>query len=284
MNKKIKIPVITLALTALCGCAALGQQASVTEQAEAGAEASGTVESVSKRQLVVFAASSLTETLTEIKGVYEEANKGIEVVYNFDSSGTLARQIEEGAYCDVFISAALKQIDDLEGDDEASSLVAPGSRRNILRNELVLVSDATTDMGIETFDDMKAAMEEHTALLSIGNSDVPAGKYASNLLKYLGIDEEAAAREGAVTYAGNVKEIVTQVQEGAAQIGLVYRTDAVAADIHIIDVATEEMCGEIVYPCCIMKGSNMSEEASAFLEMLTSEEGRKIFEEGGFLL
>lgn len=258
----IIVIVMILMLTTICGCASKER----------------------KEQLVVFAAASLTETLTEIGREFEAENEGIEVIYNFDSSGSLVRQIEEGAYCDVFISASAESMNKLRGDSSGSGYIVADAENVPVRNELVLATDNPPKVEVQSLEDMKVALEENTTLLSMGNADVPAGCYASLLLKYLGIDEAEVARRGAITYAGNVKEIVTQIKEGAAQLGLVYRTDAAEANLYVIDTASEEMCGEIIYPCCVMSGSNMPDEAESYLKMLESGVSRHIFEEAGFIV
>lgn len=123
-------------------------------------------------ELTMFAAASMTETLTEIKGAYEKDHPGVTLTFNFDSSGTLLTQIQEGAECDLFISAASKQMNAL---DEAGSL-AEGSRINMLENQVVLCVPEGNPKGIESFDALAQALKDGDILMAMGNSDVPVGQ------------------------------------------------------------------------------------------------------------
>ena len=241
-----------------------------------------------KTELVVFAAASMTETLNQIKTDYEAQHKDITLTYNFDSSGTLKTQIQEGATCDVFISAAQKQMDQLDASkDETANpekldFINSDSRMDLLENKVVLVVPENNPENINSFDDLKSKLESGDVLLAMGNSDVPVGQYTQKILQYWGLDEKALADAGEITYGSNVKEVTTQVSEGSADCGVVYYTDAYSAGLKIVGEATEEMCGKTIYPAAVMKNSEHPEQAQEFLAYLSSDAAAKVFEKVGF--
>lgn len=241
-----------------------------------------------KTELVVFAAASMTETLNQIKTDYEAQHKDITLTYNFDSSGTLKTQIQEGATCDVFISAAQKQMDQLDAskdntaNPEQLDFINSDSRMDLLENKVVLVVSENNPKNINSFDDLKSKLESGDVLLAIGNSDVPVGQYTQKILQYWGLDEKALADAGEITYGSNVKEVTTQVSEGSADCGVVYYTDAYSAGLKIVGEATEEMCGKTIYPAAVMKNSEHPEQAQEFLAYLSSDAAAKVFEKVGF--
>lgn len=242
-----------------------------------------------KTELVVFAAASMTETLNQIKTDYEAQHKDITLTYNFDSSGTLKTQIQEGATCDVFISAAQKQMDQLDAskdntaNPEQLDFINSDSRMDLLENKVVLVVPENNPKNINSFDDLKSKLESGDVLLAMGNSDVPVGQYTQKILQYWGLDEKALADAGEITYGSNVKEVTTQVSEGSADCGVVYYTDAYSAGLKIVGEATEEMCGKTIYPAAVMKNSEHPEQAQEFLAYLSSDAAAKVFEKVGFV-
>lgn len=242
-----------------------------------------------KTELVVFAAASMTETLNQIKTDYEAQHKDITLTYNFDSSGTLKTQIQEGATCDVFISAAQKQMDQLDAskdntaNPEQLNFINSDSRMDLLENKVVLVVPENNPKNINSFDDLKSKLESGDVLLAMGNSDVPVGQYTQKILQYWGLDEKALADAGEITYGSNVKEVTTQVSEGSADCGVVYYTDAYSAGLKIVGEATEEMCGKTIYPAAVMKNSEHPEQAQEFLAYLSSDAAAKVFEKVGFV-
>ena len=238
--------------------------------------------------LMIFAAASMTETLNEIKGMYEEANPDVTLSFNFDSSGTLKTQIEEGADCDVFISAGQKQMNELditaseENNPDQLDFVKEDSRINLLENKVVLVVPEDNPKEIQSFDDMAGLLKDGDILMAMGNSDVPVGQYTQKILAYYDLDEEELAGAGKISYGSNVKEVTTQVTEGSVDCGVVYCTDAFSADLPAIDSAVPEMCGQVIYPAAVMKNSKNPDEAQAFLNYLTGEEAMEVFEKVGF--
>ncbi len=239
-------------------------------------------------EIIVFAAASMTETLTEIKALYEAAHPGIVLTYNFDSSGTLKTQIQEGADCDLFISAGQKQMDQLDIQADASvnteglDFVVADSRIDLLENKVTLVVPEGNPKGIESFDQMAEALQAGELFMAMGNSDVPVGQYTQNIFAYYGLNEEELANAGALTYGTNVKEVTTQVSEASVDCGVVYCTDAFSAGLTVVDSATPEMCGQVIYPAAVLKTAAHGEEAQAFLDYLQGEEAMAIFAAVGF--
>lgn len=242
-----------------------------------------------KTELVVFAAASMTETLNQIKTDYEAQHKDITLTYNFDSSGTLKTQIQEGAACDVFISAAQKQMDQLDASKDKTAnpeqldFINSDSRMDLLENKVVLVVPENNPKNINSFDDLKSKLESGDVLLAMGNSDVPVGQYTQKILQYLGLDEKALADAGEITYGSNVKEVTTQVSEGSADCGVVYYTDAYSAGLKVVGEATEEMCGKTIYPAAVVKNSKHPEQAQEFLDYLHGDAATQVFEKVGFV-
>ena len=266
------------ALTA-CGSPA----SSSTASSPAASQAAG--ESV---ELIVFAAASLTETLTAIGETYSAENPGVTFSFNFDSSGTLKTQIQEGADCDLFISAGQKQMDQLDSaasadvNTEGLDCVDSGSRVDLLENKVVLCVPEGSDKGIDSFDALAEHLKAEDILFCMGNSDVPVGQYTQKILEYYGLDEAALAADGVITYGSNVKEVTTQVIEASVDAGVVYCTDAYSAGITPVDEATKEMCGQIIYPAAVMKAAPHADAAQAFLDYLQTGDAGAVFESVGF--
>ena len=230
----------------------------------------------------------MTETLTEIGSKFMEQNPNVTIQFNFDSSGTLKTQIQSGAECDVFISAGQKQMNQLDKDASAEvnteglDFVLEGTRFNILENKVTLVVPDGNPKGIESFDDMAAGLKDGTILLGMGNSDVPVGQYTQKILKYYELDEDALAAAGCLTYGTNVKEVTTQVSEATVDCGIIYCTDAFSAGLTIVDCATAEMCGQVIYPAAVLNVSKNVETAQAFLDFCRTPEATAVFESVGF--
>ena len=227
-----------------------------------------------KVELIVFAAASMTETLTELGNQYMAENENVTIVFNFDSSGTLKTQIQEGADCDVFISAGQMQMDALD--------VLADTRFNILENKVALVVTEENDAEIHSYDDLTAGLQAGTVMLAMGNADVPVGQYTQKILAFYGLDEAELAAAGVITYGSNVKEIATQISESAVDCGIIYQTDAFSAGLTVVDTATADMCGQVIYPAAVMNSSRNAELARDFLMFLTSDGADAVFSGVGF--
>lgn len=234
--------------------------------------------------LNVFAAASMTETLTEIQEMYKEVAPNVTLVFNFDSSGTLKTQIQEGADCDVFISAAQKQMNQLDKDadpevnTEGLDYVLEGTRINLLENKVVLAVPDGNPKGIESFADLGT---DKLSLLALGNEDVPVGQYSEEILTNLGMLDQLE-QENKITYGSNVKEVTTQVSEAAADAGIIYATDAYSAGLSVVAQADDTMCKQVIYPAAVLNISENQDAAEAFLDYLKTDDCMKVFEEVGF--
>ncbi len=298
MRKKLALllaGVVAASMLAGCGSSTSGSassapEATTTEEAvvettEAAAEVKEDAEPV---EVVVFAAASMTETLGEIAEMYKNVAPNVTLVYNFDSSGTLKTQIQEGADCDLFISAGQKQMNqlditaDTEVNTEGLDFVDEATRVDLLENKVTLCVSENSESGITSFDDLATALKDKDVLFAMGNSDVPVGQYTQKIFAYYELDEEALAAAGKITYGTNVKEVTTQVTEGAVDAGVVYCTDAFSAGLTPVDYATAEMCGQVIYPAAVLKTAQHAEEAKAFLDFLTTDEAMAVFEKVGF--
>ena len=273
---------LLLALTMLFALAACGKQA------EPAAEPTDEPEAVEEVELIVFAAASMTETLTELKAMYEADHPGVTITYNFDSSGTLKTQIQEGADCDLFISAAPKQMNqldascDAEQNPEGLDFVLQGSRIDLLENKVALVVPEGNPKGVESFDQLAELLKAGGILFAMGNSDVPVGQYTQKIFDFYGLSEEELANAGVISYGTNVKEVTTQVAESSADCGVVYATDAFSAGLTVADTATKDMCGQVIYPAAVLNVSKNPEAAQAFLDFLRTPEATAVFEAVGF--
>ena len=272
-------------LTTAAALTACGSSASSAAASSAAASSGAAAEPV---ELIVFAAASLTETLTAIGETYSAENPGVTFRFNFDSSGTLKTQIQEGADCDVFISAGQKQMNQLDStasadvNTEGLDFVDSDSRVDLLENRVVLCVPEGSDKGIDSFDALAEHLKAEDILFCMGNSDVPVGQYTQKILAYYDLDEAALAAAGVITYGSNVKEVTTQVTEGSVDSGVVYCTDAYSAGLTPVDEATKEMCGQVIYPAAVMKAAPNADAAKAFLAYLQTEEAMTVFEGVGF--
>lgn len=275
-----KMTACSLILTALFGCG----QASQTADGAQGTQSAQTTE------LTVFAAASMTETLNQIAEDYKTVDPNVSLTFNFASSGDLLSQIREGADCDVFISAAPKQMNALDGSlkDDADKNpggldeLLDGTRIDLLENKVVLAVPEGNPKGIESFDKLADQLGAGEVFLAIGNSDVPVGQYTRKIFAHYGIDEQSLTDAGVLTYGSNVKEVTTQVSEGAVDCGIIYATDAYSAGLESVDEATADMCGQVIYPAAVLRNSAHPDEAKAFLDYLTGEDAGRVFESVGF--
>lgn len=270
---------------AACAAPAADESAPATEETAAPEE---TVPEAEPVELIVFAAASMTETMNQIAEMYKTVAPNVTLTYNFDSSGTLKTQIQEGAECDLFISAGQKQMNqlDITADPEVNTdkldFVLEGTRVNLLENRVTLCAPEGNPKDIKSFDDLADKLKEGSVLMAMGNSDVPVGQYTQKILAFYGLDEEKLAKDGVITYGTNVKEVTTQVTEASVDCGVVYCTDAFSAGLTPVDYATKEMCGQVIYPAAVLNISGNQEAAKEFLAYLQTDEAMKVFEAVGF--
>src|SRR5699024_3001189 len=227
-----------------------------------------------QQKLMVSAAASLTDAMDEITEKYEAEHPGIDLEFNFAGSGKLAQQIQQGAPVDVFISANESWMDTLIHDEE----IDKSERLDVTGNRLVMITQNDTDIHYESFDEIDGSELDQIA---IGNLDsVPAGEYSKEVLDRL---EKWDELENQFVYAKYVRQVLTYVESGNADIGFVYESDALSSDnVKIITYAVPEAHDEIIYPGAILSGSEVQKEGKKFLEYLISEEGQEILEKHGF--
>ena len=280
MKKPLSLLLALSLVLALTACGSKNDGANTDGDAQNG-------ENTESVDLIVFAAASMTETLNEIAEMYKEVAPNVNITYNFDSSGKLLTQISEGADCDLFISAAPMQmnamdgslIGDTEENPDGLDRIVTGSRIDLLENKVTLAVPEGNPKGIESFDQLAELLKGGDVMLAIGNSDVPVGQYTRKIFSYYGIDETAVADK--LTYGNNVKEVTSQVSEGAVDCGIIYATDAFSAGLTVVDSATAEMCGQVIYPAAMLKGDK-EDAARAFLAYLQTDAAMTVFESVGF--
>jgi molybdate transport system substrate-binding protein len=224
--------------------------------------------------LTISAAASLQETLEEVETLYRFGHTMVDFRNNFGSSGTLAREIEEGAPVDAFISAAAKPMDDLEG----KGLIVTGTRANLLHNSLVLI--APLDSKLQGFAGLAAGS---TRLIAVGDpASVPAGQYAQQTLNALHLYDQV---KGKLVLGKDVRQVLTYVETGNADAGFVYATDAqISQLVRVVAIAPESAHDPIVYPAAVVRASENQEEARSFVKFLGTSEAKEIFTKHGYTL
>lgn len=231
-----------------------------------------------KGEVYAFIAASLSNSMEEIQKDFNELYPDVEIFYNADSSGTLQTQIEEGARCDIFFSAARQQMDTLLEE----GLVKEDTVKDLLENKVVLIKPAGGETAVTGFENITEA-----ANLALAGESVPVGQYAREIFTNLGIMDEVEQME--INEGKNVTEVLAAVSEGSNEVGVVYATDAasVADSVEILAEAPEESLNTpVLYPIGMTEDSEASEEdvqaAELFFEYLQSEDAIKVFEEYGF--
>ncbi len=287
LHKKRNLILAGLLLTAMlisgCGSSAAdkadapkGTEAEATPGPADTAETPGTPETAGEStKILIAAAASLQYSLEEeLIPAFEEKNPGITVEGTYDSSGKLQTQIEEGIDADVFFSAAVKQMDELNEKGYVNS----DSRVDLLKNKIVLIVPSDTAAGYTKFEDIANADK-----IAVGDPEsVPAGQYAKEALTALGLWETVSEKASLGT---NVTEVLSWVSEGSADAGIVYATDAAASPdgITVIAEAPEgSLKSDVIYPVAVLKNSTRAEAAKKFVDFLSSDEAMAVFEKYGF--
>jgi molybdate transport system substrate-binding protein len=223
--------------------------------------------------LTISAAISLKDSLEAISQNYEKSHPDQHVVCNFGASGTLQHQIEQGAPVDIFISAGENQMDALQKEN----LLVPGTRRDLVGNELVLIVPAASQ-GIKDFPDLKTSAAKSVA---VGDPQiVPAGAYAKQTLEHLGL---LPAIQRKLVFAKDVRQVLTYVETGNADAGLVYATDArISNAVRVAATAPSDSHLPILYPIALLKDSKSPQPARTLLDALESPDSLSVFEKAGF--
>ena len=281
---KKKMLIIGLAAVMVFALAACGKSG--------GTESENTANNTETVTVNVFAAASLGNVMAEFEKSFEEANPGVDIVVNADSSGTLQTQIREGAPCDVFFSAAQKQMDELEEE----GMVLKGTRTNVVNNQLAVIcpiNQATKVEGLSTIGNASS--------IALADGSVPVGKYTRVALINLGllqpVDDPAAITTAEVSEQlggveiseqGNVSKVLTAVEEGSCEVGTTYVSDTVGHEnsVRIIETVSNEVSGDIIYPVAGIVNKDASEaETSAaadFIAFITNDEAKALYQKYGF--
>jgi molybdate transport system substrate-binding protein len=222
--------------------------------------------------LTISAAASLQDAAGELKTLYESKNQGVTITFNLAASGTLQKQIEEGAPADLFISAGKSQMDALS----QKGLIIEESRKNLLGNELVLI--AGKESKLAGFNDLTS---ESIKKISIGTPEtVPAGQYAKETLTALKLWDQLQPK---IVLAKDVRQVLTYVETGNVDAGLVYRTDAATSTaVKIVAAAPADSNKPIVYPMAVIKSTKYQKQTEEFAKFLQSDDAVKVFEKYGF--
>ena len=237
----------------------------------------GCTAALADTEITVYAATSMTASLTKAAELYMAANPDTKVTINFGSSGTLLTQIQSGEACDIFLSAAQKQMNTLE----EAGMLAEGTRYDILENKLALAVPEGNPAGIESIEQVVGLLKDGDILLAMGNSDVPCGQYTQKLFTYFEVDEAAVADK--LSYGNNVGEVAQQIVAGSVSCGFIYHTDAYTYGLEVIEEATAEMVGgRVVYPVAMLQNAADPEACAAFLDYLKGDEASACFVEVGF--
>lgn len=229
----------------------------------------------SNANILVSAAASLKEALSEIKPLYQQSKPNVNITYNFGASGALQQQIEQGAPADIFISAGKKQVDALE----QKGLLVPGTRTNLANNRLVLIVPKNV-VGVSSFYNLTDAKIKKIA---IGEPrSVPAGQYGEQVLKKLGIFNKVKSK---LVLANNVRQVLAVVESGNADAGLVYATDAKISDkVKVVVAADDKYHSPIVYPMAVIKRSKNVAAAKEFVQFLSGSQAKAVLKKSGFIV
>jgi molybdate transport system substrate-binding protein len=224
--------------------------------------------------LLIAAAASLQDALQELDPLFESANQGITLNYNFAASGTLQQQIDRGAPVDLFISAAQKQMDALQ----EKKLIVTDTRRNLLTNSLVLVVPSNSSLGLTGF---RQLTNSNVKKISLGEPrSLPAGQYTEEIFKNLGILEQLQPK---FVFGNSVRNVLGTVESGNADAGVVYTTDAKISDkVKQVATAPSNLHSSIVYPMAIIAASKNQQAARTYTQFLSSQQAQEIFKKYGF--
>ena len=281
MRRRIlAVILISVMLFSMVGCTG--------DAEESAGGASGTAESGKTTEIQVFIAASLNTVMTELADLYNEDHPEVKIIYNADSSGTLLTQIREGYECDIFFSAAQKQMDDLEAD----GLMVEGTRADVVNNQVVAVTLKDSGTKVTGLEDLDRAES-----IALAGGSVPVGKYTRQALINLGIlpdtdepdgitTEEVSEALGGVEISeqDNVSKVLTAVAEGSCEVGTTYYSDTYGYedDLDILQTVSYDLTGDVIYPVARVVNEEADEAQTAaaedFLEFILSDEAKAVFE------
>ena len=239
-----------------------------------GGEKKEETKAAAPAEIHISAAASMTDAMKEIADNYQKKNPNIKLVLNFGSSGALQQAIEQGAPADVFVSAAQKQMDALE----KKGLLADGTRKNLLENKVVLIVPKNSKIDLAKFEDV---LKDEVKKIGLGEpKGVPVGQYSEEIFKKLGIIDKVTEK---AVYGSNVRQVLSWVDAGEVDAGVVYATDAaVSKENKVICTAPEGSHKPVIYPMAIIKSTKQLDAAKAFATYLAGADAKKVFEKYGF--
>ena len=281
MRRRIlAVILISVMLFSMVGCTG--------DAEESAGGAGGTAESGKTTEIQVFIAASLNTVMTELADLYNEDHPEVKIIYNADSSGTLLTQIREGYECDIFFSAAQKQMDDLEAD----GLMVEGTRTDVVNNQVVVVTLKDSGTKVTGLEDLDRAES-----IALAGGSVPVGKYTRQALMNLSIlpdtgepdkitTEEVSEALGGVEISeqDNVSKVLTAVAEGSCEVGTTYYSDTYGYedDLDILQTVSYDLTGDVIYPVARVVNEEADEAQTAaaedFLEFILSDEAKAVFE------
>ena len=265
---KKKFSILTLALCLMLGAVGCSNNSSSSSSSNASSAASSSGDSSEKVELNISAAASLQEAMVELEKEFKNINPDVKLTVNLGSSGSLMQQIQEGAPCDLFISAGAKQMDTLVED----GTVEKDAVKTLLTNDLVLV--AAKGEKVDSLDALKTDDVEKIA------ESVPAGKYAKEVLDNTKLYDNVKDK---LVLAKDVKEVLSWVQKGNADVGFVYLSDATGVDdVDVVLTTDADSHSEIAYPVAVLKDSKQAKVAQQFEDFLLSDKAQNILEKHGF--
>ena len=269
---KKKFGILTLALCLMLGAAGCSDNSSSSSSSNASSAASSSGDSSEKVELNISAAASLQEAMVELEKEFKDINPDVKLTVNLGSSGSLMQQIQEGARCDLFISAGAKQMDALVED----GTVEKDAVKTLLTNDLVLVAAKG-----EKVDSLDALKTDDVEKIAIGDPEsVPAGKYAKEVLDNTKLYDNVKDK---LVLAKDVKEVLSWVQKGNADVGFVYLSDATGVDdVDVVLTTDDDSHSEIAYPVAVLKDSKQAKVAQQFEDFLLSDKAQNILEKHGF--
>jgi molybdate transport system substrate-binding protein len=278
-NKLLAVMLMIAMVLAFTACGGSGEDAASEEEAE-------------KVTVNVFAAASLSNVMGEFESAYEEANPDVDIVINADSSGALLTQIQEGAPCDVFFSAAQKQMDELEG----SGMVVEGTRTNVVNNQLVVVTQPDSETAVTGLADIAKAKS-----IALADGSVPVGKYTRQAMIKLGLlaeaddpaaitTQEVSDQLGGVEISeqGNVSKVLAAVEEASCEVGTTYLSDTIGHEgsIKILETVGYDVTGDIIYPVAQITNQDADDAETAaaadFIAFITNDDAKALYQKYGF--
>ncbi|MHB8062021.1 MAG: molybdate ABC transporter substrate-binding protein [Ruminiclostridium sp.] len=268
---------ITMILMMFSGCATKTTSDTSTNASKTVSSEKSVVNpsnSSEKVELVVAAAASLTDVAAEIANMYKSIAPNITITYTFGSSGALQTQIEEGAPVDIFISAANKQMTALE----QKGLINDSTKKELLLNKVVLITPQDSTKEIKSFEDVAT---DKVSTVALGEpKSVPVGQYSEEIFTTLGILDKVKLKSN---YGSDVRQVLTWVESGEVDCGVVYTTDAISSNkIKVVCEAPKDSHKPVIYPVAVLKSSKYTAQAQAFLDFLSTTEIANIFKKYGF--